>query len=306
MLKRLFSQRHNKQDISYTIPMLVRNRIILSLRGALEDHFTDQGRTSFSGILNDLYRQLPERYGGFHVHDETIRQIQFPSSETYVLGHFGDCRDEEVLDFLEMFFRSDSYCSGNKGVEIVNGILREEGIGYSFSPYIATYSPVGEGRVYQARSPISVTYPEAIKVDETAIYQRVTEPCFKALSDKRFKIANDEMLNAFEHYRYGRWEDALTCGNAALESILKTICDIRKITYKESKGTLGPLIDLCISNGIFPALYAEALKGTGKIRHELSSAHGRAPKPAHAATETEAQHFLNLCASHIIFLVKSV
>ena len=55
-----------------------------------------------------------------------------------VQSHIEICNAAKFLDFLLWVFVTESWASsyGQRGVDEINKILREEGIGYEFSPYV--------------------------------------------------------------------------------------------------------------------------------------------------------------------------
>ena len=105
---------------------MLRERIIASLLHAM--HRVDG--SSFDGIMREIHTRIPESMAYFDGADE-YQAMRFQNEIDRAAFHFYHCSDERALDFLEMFFQSSDYWSENKGVEIINGIFREENIGYN-------------------------------------------------------------------------------------------------------------------------------------------------------------------------------
>jgi hypothetical protein len=291
----LYSRRANfpSQPV-YEIAQNVRQRIIVSLTNSMEH----RDGSSFSGIMQWLHDRVQEQYGYLDGADE-YQMMPFQNKIDRVTYHFYSCSDERALDFLEMFFQSSEYWSENRCVAIVNRMFKDANIGYQLSPYITH-------QIDKQRRQRHCTYPQIIRTDETAVHQEITDPCFRLFSDRRFATAGKEMSDAYDHLRHGKCDAAITSGAAAFETVLKTICTIKGITFGP-KDTLGPLVQLCISEGVIPGFYNDAMKGAGIIRNNIGSAHGKGPVPPHdPPTERETQHVLNLFASHIVFLAQLV
>ena len=238
-------------------------------------------------MLQDVARQCYLAYGG-------IRRNPFGvytnDQQKQILDHFLYCPDEEAIDFIEWCFQSQAYQSYQEGVDIINGVLRQEGIGYEFSPFVVSNN--------------SAQFPEATKKTNELIHSQVVMPTLQLLSDPRFKVANDEMLKAHAHYRNGDFAAVINSCGQCFESILKTICTKKKWTFDAEKDALAALVEICSAKGLFPAFYAEIFKNSGTIRNKLGS-HGGGPNPPHGvATAEQAEHMLHLTSAHILFLAR--
>jgi hypothetical protein len=185
--------------------------------------------------------------------------------------------------------------------------LREEAIGYEFTDYVTrevqkpdNVTPGGKGKMGTF---IEYDYPEVIEKHEEYTHDAIVKPCLAVLADPIFKVANSEMLNAHEHVRKGNLNDAMTCCGAAYESVMKTILDKKGWPY-DPKDTCASLVDICVREGLLPGYYAEAFKAPGRIRNNLSSAHGRGPTPTHTANPEHVDYMIHVSSANILLLVK--
>jgi hypothetical protein len=228
------------------------------------------------------------------------------------IEHWKNCRNDEVFDFLEMLFQSKRYLAQQIGVDAVNGVLREEGIGFSFTDYIT--EEVAVDKVYPQASPAmiqlmklaaqtraTVKYPQAIKLTNLHQHQNVVIPALRFLTDPRFENADREMLAAHAHYRAGDYGAAMNACGQAFESTLKAILTGKKWAYDKDKDTLSKLVDIGREKGLFPAFYTEIFKNAGTLRNKFGS-HGGAE---HGVPEAHhASHLIGLVSAHILVLAK--
>src|SRR5690349_1734897 len=123
----LYSKRNKVKTVKLTtvIGNYVRKRIICTLK-----HDAEQNIATQYGVVPT--NELQRRNIGIFV-------------ECYLL----ECSDEEVLDYIEMFFESRNCNCQKKSVVSVNSIFREESVGYYFTEF---HSDIG-------------VYPKAIKVE---------------------------------------------------------------------------------------------------------------------------------------------
>ena len=190
--------------------------------------------------------------------------------------HFLSCSHEKLIDFLEFFFRADPVFQGNYCVEPLNAILREQGIGYEFTPLIERDSGPGDLFGRPGGRKIEYEYPQAIRKSDEYVHQAIVRPCLDALAGPAYATAHGEMMAAHEAYRQGNYPAEITACGSAFESVLKTMCNRKAIAY-DAKDTCGPLVQKCRAGGLFPPFYVEAFKAVGTLRNNLSTAHGRGP-----------------------------
>lgn len=273
--------------LRYDIPELVRSRIINWFAHMLEGQWNDrQTTTAYSWLLSEVGRLCLLSYGGFR------RGPTFPvslsSEHETVTEHFHACPDEEAIDFIEWCFMSDAYRrsgGGQAGVDIVNQVLRENGIGYEFSPYDHERKP------------------QATKKTDEVMHATVVLPALAVLADPMFSTANKEIREAHENYRHGRFDDANTACCRAFETVLKTICEHKNWPYDKDKDTLSTLVEICRDKGLFPPFYAEMFKHVGTVRNKLGG-HGKGPTPAYAVTAENVEHLIHITSANIILLAE--
>lgn len=127
MEKNLFSRGHAPPpaEMRYDLPRDVRSRII----AAMQDHVsTNEG---MQHLLNDVGNQLYRAYGRLAAPAyDAVRVSNDPTVQ-----HFFSCDHELALDFIECCFQQSSYTGGQAGVNEINNIFREDGIGYELTPY---------------------------------------------------------------------------------------------------------------------------------------------------------------------------
>lgn len=298
-----FSRRIQPKPDTYrhTFPENVRSRILLAFRHLAKDQYAQDG--ALEALLDDVGENLAREYGGLVQSSHSAAR----ASRHPVIEHFFRCSDPCVIDFILTAFRSFHYKAEQRGVDEINRILREEAIGYEFTDYITreierpdTVTRWGRGRMATF---IEHDYPEVIEKREEYTHDAIVKPCLAVLAHPDFTVANGEMLKAHAHIRKGNLTDAITCCGAAYESVLKTILDKKEWSYTP-KDTCASLVDTCVREGLLPGFYAEAFKGPGRIRNNLSSAHGRGPTVAETADRERVDHMIQLSSANILLLVK--
>lgn len=297
----LFSRRNRPpaDQLIYDVPEQTRLRVLHTMRHLLQE---EEFLKSLESLLQDVGDILLREYGRLHA----SMFVAARSSDHPVVEHFLSCPTELALDFIEACFLSSQNSPRQAGVDAINQIFREEGIGYELSPWVETevedetprhLPPFGGTR-------IQITYPQFIRLDNRHIYQEVVVPCLDVLANRDFTVANQEILNAHSALRHGEWADAITGCAAAFESVLKTICRKKKWPFDAERDTCSRLVDICKERQLFPSFYADPLKFTGTIRNKLSDAHGRGPEPDHSVSEELAEHMVHLTSAHILMLVR--
>ena len=151
---------------------------------------------------------------------------------------------------------------------------------------------------------IEIEYPRIIRRDEHLAHQEIIEPVLKLLTNSKLRVANAEMLKAHAALRVGDYEDAITLCGSAFESVLKTICGIKKWAYDADRDTCAKLIRICRDHGLFEPFYAPVFEAVGTVRNKLGDAHGRGPKSQHTATKEYADHLVHMTSAHLLLLAK--
>jgi len=247
-------------------------------------------------FLHDMEDLLTRQYG--YLSQSSYRAAR--RSDIPVIEHFFTCSDEQALDFIEACFQLNVHCGGQAAVDEINEALRQEGIGYELTKYLAPQMARGDICVGQ---PISAALlPRIIRVDSQRMHAEAVAPALALLSNSVFAVANAELLKAHSDHRSGRHEDAITACSSAFESVLKTICDHKGWAYNADKDTCAALVDLCYKQSLFPSFYVELFKRVGTVRNKLGDAHGRGPTPAHDVEAAHAEHMLHMTSAHILLL----
>jgi hypothetical protein len=308
----LFSKRQKKlrgevPDIYIydDIPKPLRVQIIHILRdtlGSESEFIAGGGDFSYTyqkvreayGIINQI---LCKEYGVFSL-------VRDPSSDCVVTDLFKyflnekDC--EKVLDVVELSFRFIDECTRKydyKGIQRasekadgaineLNTRFKEHGIGYEYR----------NGKI--------------IRIDSELIHSEAVKPALILLSDKQFKTANTEFLQAHDHYRHGRYKDSLNWALKSLESTLKTICDKRKWPFNPND-TSKKLIEICFQKELissfwqshFSALRSTLESGVPTARNQMSG-HGDGTKPIEVP-QYLAAYCLHMTASTLVFLIEA-
>jgi len=298
-MRKLFSKRNKPQvgELRYDIPNIVRSRILSVFEDLCNEH-----NGGFPLLLLEVGKFLFKQYG-------VLRQSSFAAarhSDDPTIEHFFCCDDEQALDFIEVCFENRLYSGKQEGVEEINEIFMEYGIGYELTPFIENHieketTLFGGKRIGTV---IEFEYPKIIRKDNQFAHQEIVEPVLSLLSNSRFKVANAEMLKAHTALRMGDYEDAITITGSAFESFLKTILSIKQIDFNPDKETCAKLVKICHDNAIFPSFYSPTFEAVGTIRNKLGDAHGRGPEKAHTASLEHAEHMIRVTSSHMLFIAK--
>lgn len=235
------------------------------------------------------------------MHPSTInaRDIEEASSQ-----HFRACDDEKALDFIEWIFGAQYYTAGQHGVDAINEVFRQEGVGYELSPFTVTRTPIGKGQYGGQAIRTTVQLPEVIVKTNEVMHSTTVMPALKLLSGKNWQGANTEMLKAHEHLREGNFDDAIHWAGKCLESVLQIICDKKNWKFVPDKDTLNPLLQACYKGKLFDAPYIEVIqKSSGELRNKYGG-HGKAVS-AHGHADLEmAEHMIQITSAHVLFLSK--
>jgi hypothetical protein len=302
----VYSQRNApaRDVLRYDLPNTVRWRVFITLQQICHE----TASCNFDSLLDELGKKLIAQYGGLaHPQYDATAQHSNP-----VINHFLCCSDDHALDYLEFFFRCRQYLNvGQTGVDAVNAVFREEGIGYELSNWIAKVErakgPMTRAGLYAVPAgawTLKIEYPRIIRKDTQFTHSRIVKPCLDVLAKPEFARANKEMLDAFAKHRRADFDGALTSCGSAFESVFKTICTLKNWPYDPDKDTLNKLVDICNAKGLFPPFYAEVFKSVGTVRNKLSDAHGRGPVPQYDVGQDHLEHMIHFVSAHIVFLAK--
>lgn len=219
-----------------------------------------------------------------------------------VLNHIGTADVDGFLDAVEVCCRVielvitplGEYQRTERGIKQepaaalreVNYRFREAGLGFQYQ----------NGQIFRS--------------DSEYIHDEVVKPALRLLSDPHFVGAQEEFLQAHQHFRAGENEQAIVWAAKAFESALKGICEYREWTY-EKGARASDLLKLVRSKGLWPdyldgsfdQLLATLTSGLPKVRND-AGAHGQGPIPRKVPTYIAA-YALNLCATKMLLLAEA-
>jgi hypothetical protein len=297
----LFSKRSQTPPARFRedFPPEVRSRVLHILQASM----TKAGHDEFGSMLTEVAPLLLKQYGRLWASGYEAARM----SDDPVIEHFFRCPDPMVLDFLQLCFPTLAYFrSGcrNSVVEEINNVFREWGIRFELTPFVETETE-RPGRIFgfPAGKEIDVQYPKAIVKDDEYLHQKAVAPCLEILRHERFRVANEELLRAEEHYRAGNYDDAITNAGKAFETVLKTICDEKGWPYNKDKDTAAKLVDICRERNLFPGFYVPIFEAAATVRNKLG-AHGKGPTPLYAVERHHVEHAMHVTCSHILFLIR--
>jgi hypothetical protein len=213
-----------------------------------------------------------------------------------VCNYFLQERDvEKCLTVIELIFdcfvqivRADSYVNAGMMTEIrqaadeLNARLKEHAVGYEFK----------DGKI--------------IRIDSGFIHAETVIPAMTLLQDAEFSGANQEFMKGHEHFRHGRFPEAMNECLKAFESTMKAICHKRGWQYNQTD-TAKTLLATCEKNGLFPAYMQSSLAGlrsvlenVATVRNKLSG-HGQGVQQVKITEETAA-FVIHYTAANILYL----
>ncbi|MBR0986540.1 STM4504/CBY_0614 family protein [Bradyrhizobium liaoningense] len=252
-----------------------------------------------SNNANELYRFVSESVAHEHGrHNLTAHPRKAPAD---VLGCISGERNILVwLDCVELCFWCIEQYRGKcdehdrhmaritipaaEAVAEVNERFRRAGFGYRYE----------SGKIY--------------RIDNELAHQQITRPALQLLADPRFKGADEEFRAAHDHYKAGEYKDCAVDALNALESTMKTICDLREWQYQPGARS-SDLLKVLRREELFPEfadqsfdqLVATLKSGLPSLRNETGG-HGQGATPI-VVPEYVATYALNLAASKIRLLI---
>jgi hypothetical protein len=277
------------------LPQVFRVQVLHILRDAYGE--STYPNSSVMKVFKELHEVLCREYGVFSLSQESENGMY----DTAVYNFFLHCEDyEKTLDVIELSFRildkvgriSDYFISAqprlnpDQAIQELNGRFLEHGIGYQYES------------------------GEIIRVDSKFVHAEVVKPTLKVLGDIQYAGANEEFLNAHDHYRHGRYKECINECLKSFESTMKGICKKRSWQYTDTD-TAKNLIERCLQKGLIPtylqahftSLRASLESGVPTIRNKLSG-HGQGGQPVDVP-QYFAAYMLNLTATTILFLTEA-
>ena len=191
------------------LPRPFRVQIVHIWKDSLAGRYPHEYEDAYKLIVESLRHE----YGVFKLAETTGNYRIFKSELQNFFLHENNV--EKALDAIELSFRYiDNYWNqngspgrANAAIEELNYRFKEHGVGYQF------------------------TSGEIIRVDSEYIHAEIVKPGLMLLNEPHYAGAQQEFLNAHEHYRKGNAKEALNECLKAFESTMKAICDKRGWSY---------------------------------------------------------------------------
>ena len=211
--------------------------------------------------------------------------------------HYADtCNEEDFLDLMDFTFHiidsefiRDRVCSSNpnwvdNAVKELNHRLKQHSLGYEFC----------NGQI--------------IKKTNTVTHETIVKPALKMLVDEQFRGAEEEYMNAWEHYTRGENKEAIMNAAKAFESTMKTICANKGYAFDKDRDEARKLLQILKKNGFFPSYLESHLNavcttlesGAPTVRNKTSG-HGQGEERT-VVPDNYVTYVLNLVATNIVFL----
>lgn len=259
-------------------------------------HPRHQIRLTYEFIVDALCREygvfrLPENHGGRRERMYLEELVNFFLQEKQIdrcLDVVELCcrvidRDTRNWEYLK---RNNSSVIADNALQELNCRFKEHGVGYCFE----------NGQI--------------VRIDSQLIHSEVVKPALTLLSGKHYAGAQQEFLNAHEHYRAGKGKEALNECLKAFESTMKTVCDRQGWTY-EQNATAKKLLDICFDNGLVPAFWKQHFSALRSLlessvptgRNRLSG-HGQGSVPT-SVPAFLVGYVLHMTAAAIVFMAEA-
>jgi len=274
------------------LPPPLRVQVVHIIRDALGADYYGSNRASktYEYINNSLCRE----YGLF----ELTKRPRSPDESIFNF-FLAEESVERTLDVIELSFKIiDTYVRDHYPYESGAKIKTDDAI----SELNARFKEHAVGFQFESS--------ELIRVDSQFIHSEAVKPTLAILREKQYKGANEEFLNAHEHYRHGQYKECLVDSLKAFESTMKAICKKRGWPM-QSTDTAKALISTCLAQELLPS-YLESQMGSLRsllesglptVRNKLGG-HGQGSDPI-AVPEYFARYALNLTASSILFMAEA-
>ena len=277
--------------------------IVLGAMGNQQEYFVDYQFSEFDRSVVSAYQlvvdTLCREYGVFqltetHGHGDRIypkELLDFFLRETNI---------EKSLDVVELCFRAidqdtrdwnylhrqNASVVADNAIRELNQRFQEHGVGYRFE------------------------YGQIVRVDSQLIHSEVVKPALTLLGQRQYAGAQQEFLQAHEHYRAGKAKEALNECLKAFESVMKTICYRRGWTYADG-ATAKVLIKVCFDNEIIPPFWQSHFSALRNLlesgiptgRNKLSG-HGQGAAPTTVPIHIVG-YVLHMTAAAIVFLAEA-
>ena len=252
-----------------------------------------------------------------HHREQTLELIEKTLRREYGWLSLGSRRENPYADFVNFLLTTKDYEKALDAIEIAFRVIDTvvRGDPYHFTQAGAQISPDDalnelNHRFHEHGVGYQFESGQIIRMDSQYIHSEVVKPVLDMLSGPLYKGANQEFLNAHEHYRNKRYKECLSECLKALESCMKSICMERKWPYDDND-TASRLIQILLDQELAPSFmqaHFTSLKstleaGVPTIRNKRSG-HGQGPEEV-IVPESLAAYALHLTASNILFLARA-
>lgn len=265
--------------------------ILIDAIGRWEDTYWSEGHPNW--LYQEIHAAISREHGVFGLSTKAANHADAIFDFVLTAEDVAQVLDvpEVAFSFCEQENRRRPYDSrGSKPIQDVihefNERCREAAFGYEYR----------SGRI--------------IRIDSTLAHQTVIKPALMLLHDKQFSGANQEFLQAHEHYRHGRNKEAMVDALKSFESTIKAIAAKRAWALAKTPNAK-TLIDACFSNGLLDPMLSSYLTGVRTslesglptIRNQTAG-HGQGVSPT-AVPDYLAAFAINQAATCIIMLVEA-
>lgn len=304
-MRRLFSRRAapRPDQLRYDVPEEVRRRIFIGILQLSDQHAST---FRFPDMLHAVGEILMAEYGDLDSPAYRAARV----SDDPVIQHFFSCDDIKALDFIEACFHA-FHNPGQAGVELINQVFDDAGIGYELTPYIETVTDrPGSFMGREMGKAVEIQHPEIIRKESQHLHAEAVKPTIELLKDRHFKGANEEFLKAHEHYRHGDYKACLVECLKAFESTMKIICHAKSWPYNQTD-TAKTLIQVCLDKSLIPTFSQQQMtslrtlleSGIPTVRNNRGG-HGQGVLSIDVAPEV-ARYALHLTAATLLLLIES-
>ena len=300
----IFSKRQKRQRGEYSdvyvydvLPSALRSQIVMIIDGAIGP--SDQWHQStVSENYEGIVKLLRKEYGVFNLPPtkDNSRILENKELFDFILNvDTEQCLDAVEVSFviIEQCISNYQYIHGYRGQEVadeavseLNARFKEHAVGYQFE----------NSRI--------------IRIDSTFVHVEITKKAITLLNSKNYAGAEAEFMKAHEHYRHGRYKEALNDSLKTFESVMKSIC-IKRGWPLNGNETSSKLLQICFDNNLIPSFWQTQFNGLKSIlessvptaRNRLSG-HGQGMENV-SVPDYIAAYVIHMAASAAVFLVKA-
>lgn len=149
-----------------------------------------------------------------------------------------------------------------------------------------------------------------IKLDSQYLHEETVRPALTLLTDEQFTGALAEFMSGHEHYRHGRYKEAIVDSLKAFESTMKTILQRRRWPF-DANASAQKLIQVVFEKELLPTYLTNhftglrtMLEGGVPTVRNKTSGHGQGPEEVKVPAYLAA-YALHVCASNIVLLIEA-